>query len=117
MNPKSCILIGSKQTKKQVEPPSVFIGIIIIGLGLLVESCPNFIVGYDILSAEEKRRTNIRALSTFVRNAFVFTGLALILLFYFFQAFQLYHMAEILIIIVPFVGSIFLVSGSKKFKI
>lgn len=49
-------------------------GIILIISGILVKKYPNLIAGYNTLSAEEKKKIDIKRLSNFMHNSLIIIG-------------------------------------------
>ncbi|PTM08161.1 MAG: hypothetical protein DA407_08765 [Bacteroidetes bacterium] len=49
-------------------------GIILIICGILVKKYPNLIAGYNTLSAEEKKKIDIKRLSNFMHNSLIIIG-------------------------------------------
>ncbi len=92
------------------------IGLIFIICGLLVKKYPNLIASYNSMTIEEKKKINIKKLSTFLHNGLITTGaLAIIvaILMFFLDIKQLYRLFAGIIIIV--VGLLYtLINANKK---
>ncbi len=92
------------------------IGLIFIICGLLVKKYPNLIAGYNSMTIEEKKKIDIKKLSTFLHNGLIITGaLAIIvaILMFFLDIKQLYRLLAGIIIIV--VGLLYtLINANKK---
>ncbi|MCL6295809.1 DUF3784 domain-containing protein [Jejuia spongiicola] len=92
------------------------IGLIFIICGLLVKKYPNLIAGYNSMTIEEKKKIDIKKLSTFLHNGLIITGaLAIIvaILLFFLDIKQLYRLFAGIIIIV--VGLLYtLINANKK---
>ncbi len=56
----------------------VITGILMIFIEIIIKRFPNMIVGYYILSQEDKKKIDIQRLSSLTRNLFVIIGLILI---------------------------------------
>lgn len=52
----------------------IFIGFVFIICGLLVKKYPNLIAGYNTMSAEEKKKVDIKKFSTYLHNGLIVTG-------------------------------------------
>ena len=83
--------------------PELLIGFILIICGLLVKKHPNLIAGYNSMSAEEKKKINIKKFSTFLRNGLIITGAITIIvsvILFFIETKHLYRLLLSVIIIV-----------------
>jgi len=56
----------------------IFIGFILIVVGLMVKQHPNLLAGYNTMSEKKKKKIHIDRISTIARNIFVFMGAAAI---------------------------------------
>lgn len=81
----------------------------------MVQKNPNLIAGFNALTSEDKEKVEVKALATFVRNGLVIIGIVLIVISIIFRIFQLPNMADVMLIIVPIIGTIFLAMGVENF--
>ncbi|PIA81948.1 hypothetical protein BFR04_11625 [Gaetbulibacter sp. 4G1] len=92
------------------------IGLIFIICGLLVKKYPNLIAGYNSMTIEEKKKIDIKKLSTFLHNGLIITGalaITVAILMFFLDIKQLYRLLAGIIIIV--VGLLYtLINANKK---
>ncbi len=49
----------------------LIIGIKLIGIGFLVKAAPEMIAGYNTMPAEKKKNTDVKGLSSFMRNGLI----------------------------------------------
>ena len=94
---------------------SIITGLFIIGLGFVVQRNPNLIAGFNSLTSDDKEKVEVKALATFARNGLVIIGMVLIVISIIFRIFQLPNMADVMLIIVPIIGTIFLAMGIENF--
>jgi hypothetical protein len=57
----------------------IITGVILIFCGLLVKKYPSLIAGYNSMTAEEKKKIDIKKFSTFLHNGLIITGALLII--------------------------------------
>lgn len=95
----------------------LFIGLSLIALGLLVKKFPNLIAGYNTMTKEQKENIDIKGLSTNMRNAFILTGLVVIIGFYSLAHFELYRTAEYVANATIIVGIVYVLATSKKYDL
>ncbi|WP_034039986.1 DUF3784 domain-containing protein [Wocania ichthyoenteri] len=94
-----------------------FIGLIFIICGLLVKKYPNLIAGYNSMSADEKKKIDIKKFLSLLHNGLIITGALVIIarvVFYFLEVTLLYRLLVGTIIIV--FGLLYTLINAKKTK-
>jgi uncharacterized membrane protein len=58
---------------------NLFIGSLIIIIGLLIKRFPNMLAGYNTMTKEEKRKIDINGITTIIRTCLILVGLIIII--------------------------------------
>lgn len=94
---------------------NLFVGLLLIGTGLLVKSTPNLIAGYNTMPKDKQKNVDIEGLSTHLRNSFVIIGLLIIIGYYIFKWIGFTEIANAMILIVPVIGLPIMIINAQKF--
>lgn len=93
----------------------IFFGLSISGIGFLVTAYPDLISGYNTMTREQKENVNIKALSIFMRNVFIISGLSTIIGYFFFKLIGYNLISNIMVVTPIFVGAFIIMISSKKY--
>ncbi len=94
---------------------NLVIGLFLIGIGFLVKVAPDLIAGYNTMPEEKKRKVDVKALSTFLRNGFIAMGASIIAGYFLFKWLGFPLIANSMILIVTLLGSTILVIRAQRF--
>ncbi len=93
----------------------LFTGLFFIVLGFLVRAFPDLIAGYNTMPPERKKHIDMDGLSRFIRNGLIIMGLAMMVGYLLFNWAGWTFMANMVLIIVVFVGAAVLMLASARF--
>lgn len=93
----------------------VIVGLFLIGLGFLVKSSPDLIVGYNTMPEEKKKNVDINGLSTYMRNAMIVMGVSIIVGYFLFKWAGFMMLANAIILIVTVFGGLIMVINARKY--
>lgn len=93
----------------------ILMGLILIGSGLLVKAFPNAITGYNTLPEEKKKKVDIRALSTLMRNSLVGMGVLVVLVGFGLIYLGLTSWAFGMVSLIVLAGTVLMVLRAQKF--
>ena len=100
--------------------PETLIGLLFIICGLLVKKYPNLIAGYNSMSAEEKKKIDIKKFSNFLHNGLIIIGALVIIvrvLCFFLDVTFLYRLLiETIIIVFGLLYTLINANGNDNLK-
>lgn len=94
---------------------AIFMGGLMIGIGLFTKKYPYMISGYNTMSRAKKKNVDIEGLSTYLRNVMVVIGVVIIAGFYIFKFAGMWIAAELMLIFPMLIGGGVLLVGAQKF--
>ena len=94
---------------------TLFIGLAVIVIGLLVKRFPGLIAGYNTMPKEMKEKVDIDGMSAFIRNGLIVIGATIIIGYHLFALIGMPTMAELMKLLPLTGGVIIMVIGAQRY--
>ena len=100
-----------------METPVLIIAAVLFVLGMHVSKYPNLIAGYNTMTAEQKKKVDVKGLSNFMRRSLCVIAVLMIVSYFVMVARSVNEKAVSVVstMLIPIIGSIYMVVKAQRY--